>query len=108
YDLFVGKTLLHGDVLMWLMKTLLTSRCINQRGAGQPFLMVFFVVIMVLLLWKAGIPQAIIMLIIPIMFSTLGGMVAAVGVSAFATPIVGVPVGIVVFLMLMGKFLSRR
>ncbi|POU06983.1 hypothetical protein C3376_07240, partial [Enterobacter cloacae complex sp. ECNIH17] len=37
-DLFVGKTLLHGDVLMWLMKTLLTSRCINQRGAGQPSL----------------------------------------------------------------------
>ncbi|MBW5937763.1 hypothetical protein CFM95_27910, partial [Klebsiella michiganensis] len=34
-DLFVGKTLLHGDVLMWLMKTLLTSRCVNQRGAGQ-------------------------------------------------------------------------
>ncbi|MFE4128458.1 hypothetical protein ACFX4U_20560, partial [Kosakonia sp. YIM B13588] len=26
---------LHGDVLMWLMKTLLTSWCINQRGAGQ-------------------------------------------------------------------------
>jgi len=26
----------HGDVLMWLMKTLLTSRCVNQRGAGQP------------------------------------------------------------------------
>jgi len=20
---------------MWLMKTLLTSRCVNQRGAGQ-------------------------------------------------------------------------
>ncbi|RYM60803.1 hypothetical protein BSQ98_19220 [Serratia liquefaciens] len=35
-DLFVGKTLLHEGVLMWLMKTLLTSRCINQRGAGQP------------------------------------------------------------------------
>ena len=34
-DLFVGKTLLHGDVLMWLMKTLLTSWCINQRGADQ-------------------------------------------------------------------------
>ena len=34
-DLFVGKTLLHGDVLMWLMKTLLTSRCVNQRVAGQ-------------------------------------------------------------------------
>ncbi|WP_425267623.1 RNA polymerase sigma factor, partial [Enterobacter hormaechei] len=29
------KTLLHGDVLMWLMKTLLTSGCTNQRGAGQ-------------------------------------------------------------------------
>ncbi|MDW5835433.1 hypothetical protein SBS95_27395, partial [Klebsiella pneumoniae] len=25
----------HGVVLMWLMKTLLTSRCINQRGAGH-------------------------------------------------------------------------
>ncbi|MBW3371553.1 hypothetical protein, partial [Klebsiella pneumoniae] len=37
-DLFVGKTLLHGVVLMWLMKTLLTSRCINQRGAGHSFL----------------------------------------------------------------------
>ncbi|MDO6845975.1 hypothetical protein, partial [Escherichia coli] len=34
-DLFVGKTLLHGDVLMWLMKTLLTSGCTNQRGAGH-------------------------------------------------------------------------
>ncbi|MBY7152338.1 hypothetical protein K4X47_23945, partial [Enterobacter hormaechei] len=34
-DLLVGKTLLHGGVLMWLMKTLLTSRCVNQRGAGQ-------------------------------------------------------------------------
>ncbi|PVU46692.1 hypothetical protein, partial [Enterobacter sp. PN108E5IIB] len=34
-DLFIGKTLLHVDVLMWLMKTLLTSRCINQRGAGH-------------------------------------------------------------------------
>ncbi|MFL9616182.1 hypothetical protein, partial [Klebsiella pneumoniae] len=34
-NLFVGKTLLHGDVLMWLMKTLLTSGCTNQRGAGQ-------------------------------------------------------------------------
>ncbi len=34
-DLFVGKSLLHGDVLMWLMKTLLTSRCVNQRGAGH-------------------------------------------------------------------------
>ncbi|MDD8637362.1 hypothetical protein LAX19_23085, partial [Escherichia coli] len=34
-DLFVGKTLLHGDLLMWLMKTLLTSGCTNQRGAGQ-------------------------------------------------------------------------
>ncbi|MGE6456128.1 hypothetical protein ACQKEG_06155, partial [Klebsiella quasipneumoniae] len=32
---FVGKTLLHGDVLMWLMKTLLTSGCTNQRGAGH-------------------------------------------------------------------------
>ncbi|MGI4363303.1 hypothetical protein ACR2WX_16685, partial [Klebsiella pneumoniae] len=27
---------LHGDVLMWLMKTLLTSGCTNQRGAGHP------------------------------------------------------------------------
>ncbi|MCW6637598.1 hypothetical protein, partial [Yersinia ruckeri] len=34
-DLFVGKTLLHGHVLMWLMKTLLTSPCINQLGAGH-------------------------------------------------------------------------
>ncbi|AST69276.1 hypothetical protein BFG07_11600 [Kosakonia cowanii] len=33
--LFVGKTLLHGVVLMLLMKTLLTSSCVNQRGAGQ-------------------------------------------------------------------------
>lgn len=34
-DLFVGKTLLHGDVLMWLMKTLRTLWCINQRGVGH-------------------------------------------------------------------------
>ncbi|WP_414476650.1 hypothetical protein, partial [Klebsiella pneumoniae] len=32
---------LHGDVLMWLMKTLLTSRCINQRGAGHEYLLIF-------------------------------------------------------------------
>ncbi len=30
-----SETLLHGDVLMWLMKTLLTSGCTNQRGAGH-------------------------------------------------------------------------
>ncbi|WP_227657147.1 hypothetical protein, partial [Klebsiella pneumoniae] len=41
-DLFVGKTLLHGDVLMWLMKTLLTSGCTNQRGAGHSLLKVTF------------------------------------------------------------------
>ncbi|WP_162940838.1 hypothetical protein [Rahnella bruchi] len=34
-DLLVGKTLLHGDVLMWLIKTLRKSGCTNQRGAGQ-------------------------------------------------------------------------
>ncbi|GEM_PF-5587720 len=34
-DLYVGKTLLHGDALMWLMKTLLISRCVNQREAGN-------------------------------------------------------------------------
>ncbi|MEH4426209.1 ABC transporter six-transmembrane domain-containing protein, partial [Klebsiella pneumoniae] len=28
---------LHGDILMWLMKTLLTSGCTNQRGAGQHY-----------------------------------------------------------------------
>ncbi|MDV0878746.1 integrase, partial [Enterobacter cloacae] len=27
----------HGDVLMWLMKTLLTSGCTNQRGAGHAY-----------------------------------------------------------------------
>lgn len=31
------KTTLHGGVLMLLMKTLLTSGCVNQRGAGQRF-----------------------------------------------------------------------
>ena len=74
----------------------------------MPFLIVIFVVIVVLVLWKSGIPQAIIMLIIPLMFSTLGGMAAAAGVSAFATPFIGVPVGIAVFLVLLGKFLSKR
>ncbi|MEH0869064.1 hypothetical protein, partial [Serratia liquefaciens] len=44
-DLFVGKTLLHGGVLMWLMKTLLTSRCINQRGAGHFFYMKNIVIV---------------------------------------------------------------
>jgi hypothetical protein len=34
-DLFVGKTLIHGDALTLLMKTLRTSRCINQRQAGH-------------------------------------------------------------------------
>lgn len=34
-DLFVGTTLLNEGVLMWLMKTLLTSECMNQLGAGQ-------------------------------------------------------------------------
>jgi hypothetical protein len=34
-DLFVGKTLLHGDVLMWLMKTLLTSGVLINGGAGH-------------------------------------------------------------------------
>ncbi|VUS73333.1 hypothetical protein SB6421_03245 [Klebsiella huaxiensis] len=43
-DLFVGKTLLHGDVLMWLMKTLLTSGCTNQRGAGHSYCTYLFII----------------------------------------------------------------
>ncbi|CAM8677243.1 hypothetical protein KLUYMM157B_10070 [Kluyvera sp. M-M157-B] len=43
-DLFIGKTLLHGDVLMWLMKTLLTSGCTNQRGAGQFIFSIYYIV----------------------------------------------------------------
>jgi hypothetical protein len=31
-DLFVGKTLLRGGVLMWFMKTSLTSQCVDQRA----------------------------------------------------------------------------
>jgi len=34
-DLLLGKKLLHGDALTWQMKTLLTSRCVNQRGESQ-------------------------------------------------------------------------
>ncbi|EBO3477158.1 hypothetical protein ADU13_04455 [Salmonella enterica subsp. enterica serovar Paratyphi B] len=41
-DLFVGKTLLHYDVLMLLMKTLLTSVYVNQSGAGQNHRLMFF------------------------------------------------------------------
>ena len=33
--LLVGKTLLHGGVLMWIMKVLLISRYVNQQEAGQ-------------------------------------------------------------------------
>lgn len=29
------ETRIHEDVLMWLVKTLLISRCVNERGAGQ-------------------------------------------------------------------------
>ena len=31
-----GKQRLQADVLIGLMKTLLTSECVNQRGAGHP------------------------------------------------------------------------
>ncbi len=34
-DLFIEKTLLHGDVFMWLLKTWLTSRCVHQRRVDQ-------------------------------------------------------------------------
>ncbi len=34
-DLFVGKTFLLRDAITLLIKTLLTSRYINQLGAGQ-------------------------------------------------------------------------
>ncbi|WP_406807584.1 hypothetical protein, partial [Citrobacter freundii] len=38
---------LHGDVLMWLMKTLLTSGCTNQRGAGQVLELILTLLILV-------------------------------------------------------------
>jgi len=34
-DLFVGKTLLPGDFLMYFFKKLLAIRYINQRGIGH-------------------------------------------------------------------------
>ncbi|PLJ07597.1 hypothetical protein B6J59_24395 [Klebsiella pneumoniae] len=34
-DLFIGKSLLHGDVLMWLMNTLLILVYVNKRCVGH-------------------------------------------------------------------------
>lgn len=74
----------------------------------MPFLAVIFIAVIVIILWKSGLPQAVLMLIIPLMFSALIGTATAAGLSAFATPFVGIPVGIIVFLMVLGKFMSGR
>lgn len=73
----------------------------------MPFVIAIVAVLLIILLARSGVPAGIISLCVPLIFSTLGGAVTAGVVSAFATPFVGVPVGLMVAVYLFAKLASK-
>jgi len=69
-------------------------------------IVVLVAMIVVIVLVRSGVPGTIIAMMIPLIFSVLSGMLTATVVSAFATPIIGVPVGAMTGLWLFSKFIA--
>ena len=72
----------------------------------MPFVIAIVAVLLIIVLSRSGVASSLIAIAIPLIFSTLGGAVTAGFVSAFATPFVGVPVGLVVGIFLFSKFVK--
>lgn len=72
----------------------------------MPFVIAIVAVVLIIALSRAGVASSLIAIAIPLIFSTLGGVATAGIVSAFATPFVGVPVGLVVGIFLFSKFVK--
>lgn len=72
----------------------------------MPFVIVIVAVFLIIILSRSGVASSVIAIAIPLIFSTLGGAVTAGLFSALATPVLGVPVGIVVGVFLFSKFVK--
>lgn len=73
----------------------------------MPFLIAIVAVILIIALARSGVAASVIALTVPLIFSTLGGAATAGLVSAFATPFVGLPIGLIVGVYLFAKLVSR-
>lgn len=73
----------------------------------MPIVIVIVAVIAIVILVRAGVPATVLAIIVPLIFSTLGGLATAGIVSAFATPVVGVPAGLILGVYLFAKLVSR-
>lgn len=74
----------------------------------MPIVIVIIAVIAVIILARSGVPAVIISLMVPLIFSALGGLGATAAVSFVATPFVGVPVGIMVAVYIFAKLVGSR
>lgn len=74
----------------------------------QILITIIVLLLVVIILSKAGVDGGIIGAIIPVIISLVAGGGTATVISCVATPYVGVPVGTIVFFLLLGKILTRR
>lgn len=70
------------------------------------FVIVIVAVLLIILLSRSGVASSLIAIAIPLIFSTLAGVGTAGLVSSFATPVVGVPLGIIVFVFIFSKLVK--
>ncbi|HCZ9047748.1 TPA: hypothetical protein O4G41_004748 [Vibrio alginolyticus] len=73
----------------------------------MPIVIVVVAVIAIVILARSGVPASVLAMTVPLIFSTLGGLATAGIVSAFATPVVGVPAGLMIGVYLFAKLASR-
>ncbi|HHX8440163.1 hypothetical protein R8N45_08555 [Vibrio sp. 1403] len=73
----------------------------------MPIVIVIVAVIAIVILARSGVPASALAIAIPLIFSTLGGLATAGIVSAFATPIVGLPAGLMMGVYLFAKLVGR-
>jgi hypothetical protein len=73
----------------------------------MPIVIVIVAVLAIIILSKSGVAPSIITLMVPLIFSALGGLATAGVVSMFATPVVGLPVGLMVAVYIFAKLVSK-
>ena len=72
----------------------------------MPFVIAIVAVLLIVVLSRSGVASSLIAIAIPLIFSTLGGVATAGLVSAVATPFIGFPVGLAVFVFLFAKLVK--
>lgn len=70
-------------------------------------LIIIVAVIAVVILSRSGVSSGIIAMMVPLIFSSLGGLGVGAVTSAVATPFIGIPVGLMCAVYIFSKLVKK-